>query len=193
MPEVIAAQRSPEWLEARKGKITASLAGAILGVDKNRGPFSAWQEIMGHKKQTVNAAMDYGARNEAKARREYEAESGNIVQETGFWLHPDFDWLGASPDGLIGANGLVEVKCLGKIPEAVPPHYDVQMRVQLACTGREWCDFFVWLDTGHWLRRVARDPMIERELITALQKWHWDHVVMDTAPPRRKPKHRRMT
>ena len=186
MPEITTIQRTDEWASARKGLITASLAGAILGIDQYRGPFSAWQEIMGHKKPTINGAMDYGIRNEARARGEYEAESGNIVQETGFWTHPELRWFGASPDGLVGANGLVEVKCLSKLPEEIPPKYQAQMRVQLACTDREWCDFFVWIEGGHYLKRLNRDPQKEADLLDQLSAWYHEFVVTGIAPPRRK-------
>lgn len=188
MPEIVKSQRTKEWMQARLGKVSASLAGAILGVDPHRGQFSAWQEISGNKLQADNLAMQWGRQNEDKARREYEAESGNIVQETGLWQHPDFEWLIASPDGLVQANAAVEIKCPAKLPDTIPPHHDCQMRVQLACTGREWVDYFCWTPDGHWLKRIVRDPMIERQLIAKLEAWYNQYVVTNTKPPMRKPK-----
>lgn len=187
MPEIIAEQRSQAWLDARAGKITASVAAAVLGLDPHRGPFSAWQEIMGHKRQPDNPAMAWGRRNEERARQEYEAVSGNLASTTGFWVHPEYPWLGASPDGLIGADGLVEIKCPGKLPDEVPPANLIQMQVQMMVTGRRWCDYFAWTDNGHWLHRVEpADASLA--ILDMLQAWHRTYVLGNTPPPRRKPK-----
>lgn len=186
MPELIAGQRTDQWREARRGKITASLAGAVLGIDPHKGPLAAFNEIMGIKVQKDNGYMAWGRDKEARARREYEAESGNIVLETGFWTHPELDFLGASPDGLIGANAAVEIKCPQNLPETVPLHHEAQMRVQLACTDREWCDYFAWTPDGHWLHRITRDPRKEADIIDKLTVWFHEHVVTGIAPGRRR-------
>jgi putative phage-type endonuclease len=95
-----------------------------------------------------NAAMQWGTDHEPQARAMYELETGNTVMEIGFAIHPTIEMSGASPDGLVGDDGLVEIKCpnsathiatlLGGKPDG---KYVKQMQWQMACTGRAWCDF----------------------------------------------------
>ena len=95
-----------------------------------------------------NAAMVWGTETEPKARAAYEAETGSLVEGVGFVPHPTITMSGASPDGLVGEEGGVEIKCpntathietiLGEEP--AKKYYD-QMQWQMACTGRKWCDF----------------------------------------------------
>ena len=95
-----------------------------------------------------NAAMQWGTEQEPFARAAYEAHTGVIVEETGFHSHPTIEAAGASPDGLVGEDGLVEIKCPNTathldtlISETVPGDYVIQMQMQMVCTGRKWCDF----------------------------------------------------
>jgi len=96
----------------------------------------------------TTAAMDRGTEMEPVARGCYEAHTGFMVQEATFCRHPTIDWYGASPDGFVGDDGLIEIKCpntkqhveflrTGK-PES---GYQWQMLCQMECTGRNWCDF----------------------------------------------------
>lgn len=96
----------------------------------------------------TNADMARGSEIEPVARAAYEATTSEFVTTTGFWLHPSVRWLGASPDGLVGEDGLIEIKCprtsthLRYRHEGKPPtQYKRQMMCQLACTGRKWVDF----------------------------------------------------
>ena len=73
-------QRTPQWFEARKGKITASLAAACLGMDTHRGPFSAWSEITGRSRQQESRHMAWGIEFEPRARLAYEVSAGVLVQ-----------------------------------------------------------------------------------------------------------------
>jgi hypothetical protein len=85
---------------------------------------------------------------EPVARAAYEAHTGTFVTQTGFWLHPEIPFFGASPDGLVGDDGLIEIKC-PKTPNhlryrsegKVPTKYKRQMTCQILCTGRKWVDF----------------------------------------------------
>jgi putative phage-type endonuclease len=95
-----------------------------------------------------NAAMIRGTEQEPIARAAYEAHSGVFVDQLGFVPHPTIKWLGASPDGLVGHEGLVELKNPNSATHLqyrkagkVPTKYKNQMMLQLACTGRKWCDF----------------------------------------------------
>lgn len=185
MPLVHEDQRSAAWHAARSGKITASLAAACLGLDPHKSRAAAWRAIKGEK-QGENRHMRWGTEFEPVARREYETLSGNLVDETGFWVHPEYDWLGASPDGLIDADGLLEIKCPGKLPTAIPLHHRIQMLIQLACTGRKWCDYFVFTHDGYFTRRVF--PVGIPGLIRRLDAFRREFVLADVEPPRKRRK-----
>jgi putative phage-type endonuclease len=99
----------------------------------------------------VNEAMGWGIMQEPNARARYEEVTGNLVQLCGFAIHGDIPSFGASPDGLVGEDGLVEIKCPTTTTYAewmiggvVPEQHKAQMTAQLAVTGRKWCDFFAF-------------------------------------------------
>lgn len=96
----------------------------------------------------TNAAMQRGTEMEPIARAAYEAHTGNFVEQVGFIKHPTIEWFGASPDGLVGEDGLIEIKCpntathLQYRKSGKPPaKYRNQMMAQMSVTGRKWCDF----------------------------------------------------
>jgi putative phage-type endonuclease len=150
-------QGSDEWLRIRLGKVTASGVADVLaktksGVSASRGNYLiklALQRVTGQIEESfTNDAMQWGIDNEAQARVAYEVRSGNFVDQVAFVDHPTIKWFGASPDGLINSNGLVEIKCPNSsthwsyIKADEPPmKYYIQMQAQMACTGRMWCDF----------------------------------------------------
>lgn len=193
MPEVVAAQQTPEWREARKGKITASLAAACLRIDGADSAASAWREIMDrqtpaekrHAEEDFN--LRYGLNFEPIARASYEADTGRIVTETGLWVHPTLPWLAASPDGLIGRDGLLECKCLKTQVPMVPIKHRIQCLIQLACTGRLWVDYYVWpkppLHPQLW--RINRCRGIAG-LIVRLDQFRRDYIETATCPGRKK-------
>lgn len=93
-------------------------------------------------------AMEWGTSQEPNARAAYEAAGGVLVEEVGFVPHPTIKDAGASPDGLVGKDGLLEIKCPNTathietlLTNKVPDRYITQMQWQMACTGRDWCDF----------------------------------------------------
>ena len=148
-------QGTPEWLAARAGKVTASMISAVLMKPETAG-FRDYQaqlvaEILTGKAQGsdfTNAAMQFGTETEPLARSAYEAHNGFSVDEMGMVIHPTIDRAGASPDGLVGDLGLVEIKCpkvathlAYLVAGVVPTTYKNQMSWQMACTGRDWCDF----------------------------------------------------
>jgi putative phage-type endonuclease len=124
----------------------------------------------------TNAAMQWGTDHEDEARSAYEFELGVTVEKVGFLDHPSIDMAGASPDGLVGAEGLVEIKCpetKGHIEtllsKKVPEKYIKQMQWQMACTGRQWCDFVTYdprmpQELQLWALRVLRDDKAIAEL-----------------------------
>lgn len=150
-------QGSEEWLKIRLGKVTASGVADVLaktksGVSASRGNYLiklALQRVTGVVEEGfTNDAMQWGIDNEAQARVAYEVKSNNFVDQIAFVDHPTIAWFGASPDGLINDDGLVEIKCPNSathwsyIKAGEPPmKYYIQMQAQMACTGRQWCDF----------------------------------------------------
>lgn len=148
-------QGTPEWLSERAGKVTASMISAVL-MDVKTAGYRDYQaqlvaEILTGRPQGsdyTNAAMQFGTETEPLARSAYEVETGFTVDDVGFCQHHSIEQAGASPDGLVGDSGLVEIKCpkvathLGYlIAGVVPATYKNQMMWQMACTERDWCDF----------------------------------------------------
>jgi len=150
-------QLSEEWFAARCGKVTASRVADIIA--KTKTGYSASREnylaqlvcerMTGKPAESYsNSAMQWGTDQEPFARAAYEAAKDVLVQEVGFVVHPNIVGAGASPDGLVGEFGLVEIKCPNTathiqtlLDQKVPDKYNIQMQWQMACTGRQWCDF----------------------------------------------------
>jgi putative phage-type endonuclease len=146
-------QRSIEWHQARLGHATGSRASDILAgkdTQARKGYITqlVTERLTGQSQDFyTNADMQRGIEVEPVARAAYQA-SHELVDEVGFIKHPTILWFGASPDGLVGSDGLVEIKCprstthLEYIQAKKPPaKYIPQMLAQLSCTGRKWVDF----------------------------------------------------
>jgi putative phage-type endonuclease len=185
-------QRSPEWYAARLGKVTASRVADIIaktksGYSTSRANYMAelvCERLTGKQGDFYqNAAMVWGTETEPMARSAYEAHSGNLVTETGLVLHTSIADAGASPDGLIDEDGLVEIKCPNTsthidtlLDEKVPSKYVTQIMWQMACTERKWCDF-VSFDPRMpehmqiFVKRVERDDDMIVELEREVEKF----------------------
>lgn len=171
-------QRSPEWFAARLGKVTASRVADLMATTKtgysaSRANYMAeliCERLTGEQAERYsNAAMQWGTETEPQASAAYAFLRDVDVVECGLVLHPTIADFGASPDGLVGDDGLVEIKCPNTathietlLSEAVPAKYVTQMQVQMACTGRAWCDFVSFDprlpgDLQLWVKRVQRD------------------------------------
>jgi putative phage-type endonuclease len=146
-------QRTDEWINARLGSATASrmndaLAGSETAARRGYLIQLVTERLTGQQQESYNsAAMQRGTELEPVARMAYESKNG-FVDKTGFHKHPSIEWFGASPDGFVGDDGLVEIKCPNSTTHVdyilegkVPTKYKRQMLAQLACTGRKWCDF----------------------------------------------------
>lgn len=160
-------QRSEEWFKARVGVITGSRVGSILGVnpyqtaddvlrDMVREYFGAEKEFKG------NAATNHGEKMEPVALSFYEKQSGNKVEQTGIVFHEKYEWLGASPDGLIGIDGGLEIKCpyWAKTPYSVheKPSYYAQCQHVMAVCDLEWMDFLCYINEDSFLiERLHRE------------------------------------
>lgn len=150
-------QGSPEWFEQRRGKVTASRIADIMAKTKSGYSTSRQNYLMqllcerltGKVEESFkSAAMQRGNDLEPEARNWYQLETGEIVEQISFIDHPNIDDAGASPDGLVGNEGLIEIKCpntathIETLRSKKPSdRYYKQMQWQMACTGRKWCDF----------------------------------------------------
>ncbi len=185
-------QGSEEWHAARLGRVTASRVSDVMA--KTKTGYSAsrtnymmellCQRLTGKREEVfTSAAMQRGTELESSARSVYEAESGLLVTETGFVVHPEIAGLGASPDGLVGDEGLLEIKCPNTAThvnflrtEKPDNKYQWQMLAQMACTGRDWCDFVSFDDRlpeplQFSCIRFYRDDCRIKEMIAEIQKF----------------------
>lgn len=178
-------QRSPEWYAARLGKVTASriadlMAKTKTGYSTSRANYMAelvCERLTGNPADNyVSPAMQWGIDNEAAAKAAYAFMTDHAVEEIGFVDHPSIAMAGASPDGLIGTDGLVEVKCPNSashietlLSEKIDGKYILQMQWQMACTGRAFCDFVSFdprlpAEMQLWMKRVNRDDKTIEEI-----------------------------
>jgi len=151
-------QGTPGWLKARLGCLTASRMADAMAHNKKGEPLEARKkyqfELIAERMtdtvvdRYVTPAMEHGIVTEPLARARYEETTGLLVDLCGFAMHDDIEYCGASPDGLIGHDGLLEIKCptththLAYKMAGVPPvQYHPQMILQLLVTDRSWCDF----------------------------------------------------
>lgn len=147
-------QGSPEWFALRAGKVTASKVSDVMSAITTAGYKNYLADLVverltGKKTESfTNAAMQWGVDQEPIARAEYEVKTGNFVDQIAFVDHPTIANFGCSPDGLVGDDGLIEIKCPNTathidyvMQDKVPTKYIPQIQCQLAVTGRKWCDF----------------------------------------------------
>lgn len=178
-------QGSPEWHQARLGKVTASRIGDVAakiktgwGASRAKYMGELIAENLTHEPTPsfVNAAMQHGTDTEPQAAAAYSFYTDAELELVGFVDHPSIDQAGCSPDRLIGKDGLVEIKCPQTsthidtlLGGSIPKKYIDQMQWQMACTKREWCDF-VSFDprmppaSQLFIKRVERDKERIQEL-----------------------------
>ena len=188
-------QRSDAWFLARLGKVTASRVADVIaktksGYSTSRDNYMAQlvcERLTGKQGESfTNSAMQWGTETEPLARSAYEASTDIMVEEIGFVLHPKIEQAGASPDGLVGLFGMLEIKCPNTathiealLTETVPTKYITQMQWQMACAQRQWCDFVsfdprIRQDLQLFVKRVEFDAsyvaMLEEEVIQFLKE-----------------------
>ena len=197
-------QRSDEWFAARAGRITASRMNDVM-VERERGEFksgprkgqqkpqpkaltdyahqlAAERLTMRPRKQIKAAALAWGQTVEPAAVAAYQAETGVIVTPAEFTLHPNYDFIGASPDFLVGEDGGGEIKSpessevhLQTLLTGLPPEHIEQIQGGLWVTGRQWWDFVSFhpdFPESHriYIQRIPRDDeFIERLESACLQ------------------------
>lgn len=183
-------QGSEEWVEARIGRVTASVISDVMAKGRSGAPSATRANLLARivaerlsgraAEGFTSQAMQHGIDTEAQARACYTMETGRNVDEVGFVPHPSIAMAGASPDGLVGDRGLVEIKCPNTathidtiLTGAVPDKYLKQMLFQMACTGRDWCDFVSFDprmpdEMQLFIKRVPRDAEAIAEIEAAV-------------------------
>ena len=170
-------QRTKEWHEQRKRKVTGSQAGAILGDCPWRSRDDVMNDWLYGSDFKGNAATEYGNFHEPQAIADFELATGITVGKCGFYVHPEYDWLGASPDGLIVNDSVLEVKCpFGFRDNENPefknlkdqPHYYAQVQLQMACTGRKKAYFYQWNRFSSHLEVIDYDDDYIQSIIPKL-------------------------
>lgn len=184
-------QRSPEWFAARAGKVTASCIYKVMartksgyGADReNYHSQLVTERFGGVTEGFTNAAMAWGTDTEPMARDAYSENALCVVEEVAFVPHPTIDMAGASPDGLVGDKGMVEIKCPNTATHiktlrggSIDRKYILQMQWQMACAGRDWCDFASFdprlpLEMQLYVQRVERDHALIDEIETEVRKF----------------------
>ena len=176
-------QGSPEWLQQRLGMVTASRISDVLartktGYGASRKNYMAQlvvERMTGQPQESyTNAAMQWGIDHEAEARSTYEFMSGNIVIPAEFIRHQEIEMSGASPDGVITDDGIVELKCPNTathietlLTKSVEDKYIMQMLWQMECSNRGWCDY------------VSYDPRMPPELSLFVKRVERDQARID--------------
>jgi len=186
-------QRTEEWFAARIGKVTASRVADVIaktksGYSASRDNYMAQlicERLTGQQGESfTNAAMTWGTETEPLARSAYEAYADVMVEEVGFVPHPTIEMSGASPDGLVGLFGMLEIKCPNTathidtlLTQTVPGKYITQMQWQMRCCERQWCEYCSYdprlpQELQLFVKRVEFDPeyvaMLEKEVIQFL-------------------------
>ena len=161
-------QRSEEWFEIRKEKMTASHAQAIAS--NGKGLVTYIREKMcslyssGEDIGYTNSAMENGIEQENVAKMLYEFETGHKVEDIGFVVYNEY--VGCSPDGIVG-DGLIEIKCPTDkvyfnllLDKKIDSKYEWQMQMQMLVCGKDWCDYVVYnpnFKQQLFIKRVLKD------------------------------------
>lgn len=183
-------QGSSDWLQARCGSVGASQVADVMSKGKNGAESTGYANLrakMVAERMTgcviegyTNAYMERGNSDEGSAREVYEYVTGNAVLQVGLIKHPTIPHFHASPDGLIGEDGMLELK--RKIPalhiayllkNEVPAEYKKQMLAQLSCSGRQWVEFASYCpelpeDFQLFKIKMYRDEQAIKEMETAV-------------------------
>ncbi len=179
-PMVMSLQDTEQWRLDRCGSVGASEIADATRRLKNGSPAASRASLMARKiaerltgrpvRTFQSQAMLEGLQKEPQARAAYELQSGNAVTETGIVKHPTIPWTHASPDGLVGENAVLEVKCPEHaahldtlLKRSIDPDYYIQIQWQMACTERYWAHF------------VSYHPDFPPSMQLYVQRIDWDH------------------
>lgn len=175
-----------EVRQARKGKITASRAADVMAKGKGKNAIFgktaiAYAQELALERLGVELddfttwQMQQGIDREPDARAIYERSRKVKVKLPGFILHPNYDFIGCTPDGMIG-DGLLEIKSpqpkahLDYLINGIPPQYFAQVQFQMMVTGAKWCDFMTFnpeFPVKHIAKvwRIEQDKEFQSELL----------------------------
>jgi predicted phage-related endonuclease len=180
-------QGTEAWRQSRCGLLTASnfkhviarkASGDALKARQTYMRTLAFERISQVPVHELTAkSLAWGKTNEGRARTEYEIRSGNLCTEVPLLIHPDLPFVGASPDGLVGDDGGIEIKCpisehvhIGTWIEGMPEEHVPQVQGAMFVTGRRWWDF-VSSDprlgdhpASLYVERITRDDVFIRTL-----------------------------
>lgn len=173
-------QNSDEWFALRRGKFTASTFKDLFMGENTQGYKDAIYKVAFERltntspESFTNEYMQRGTELEPEAMAWYEFEKNVEVIKAGFFEYND--WIGASPDGLVGDSGLIEIKCPKfstmmdyLIKKELPKTYFHQVHGQLLVTDRQWCDFLAYHPSlPKFVLRVERDKKIDDEILDKL-------------------------
>lgn len=185
-------QRTESWFADRMGCVTASRVADVMA--KTKSGYSAsranymvqllCERLTGNREESyINDAMQRGTDLEPQARAMYEFHTGLSVVETGFIPHPTIANCGASPDGLVGEDGLVEIKVPNSATHIamlrgspIDDRYLKQMHLQMLCAGRSWCDYVSFDDRMPesmqlHIQRVNLNPELAGEIEAEITKF----------------------
>lgn len=193
-------QRSPEWFQSRRNRLTGSNVGAALGINPFKTPDDLIRQMVrnyhgAEPEFKGNVATDWGTNHEPEAALEYTMETGSHIEVCGFFEFED--WLGASPDGQVLETGLIEIKCpYGQRKKNPPqfktiheqPHYFAQMQIEMLCANRQWCDFFQWAPHGTMIERVHADVHWVDYYLPKLYEFYLRYVAERDNPDHLEPK-----
>ena len=189
-------QGTPEWIQARKYRITASNFAAAAGWNKYKSRNELLKDLLWNTFKG-NQATEWGSRHEPTARQMYVDHMNSLIEkgeseytavkvrQTGLFIHENMPWLGASPDGLVlgtTASGkqekfLLEIKCpFSKkfYSPAVPEYYMCQIQGIMALMNLPFCDFMVWLPGEFKISRVQFDPNFWALMFPRLQDFYFE-------------------
>lgn len=175
-------QRTPEWIEIKRGKMSASNAETIIANGKGLETYiynlMAEYYSSAEKENYINADMQRGIDLEPEARLEFEFYTDLDVQEVGFIEYNDF--IGVSPDGLIGDDGLIEIKCPNDsiyfkllLSNNIKPEYIAQMQMQMYVTDRQYCYFVSYnpnFEKSLYIKKINRDEEMIEKLKKGLER-----------------------
>jgi len=187
-------QRTDEWFQARLGKVTASKVSDVMAKGRGNTPSATRANYMAQlaaerltgtpPENFTNAAMQWGTDHEDEARAAYEFLTDCEVELVAFVDHPLIEKTGASPDGLVGSRGLVEIKCPNTATHiktllggSIDGKYLKQMHLQMMCCERDWCDFVSYdprlpAEMQLHVERVERDESLVDAIVQALIPFH---------------------
>ncbi len=178
-------QGTDQWHIDRLGKVTASRVADVMAKTKS-GPSASRKNYMAElvaerltgtwEEGFVSGPMKWGTETEPLGRAEYEIRTGQMVEQVGFINHPKIKMFGGSPDGLVGKDGGIEIKCPNTathietlLSGVVDRKYVIQVQSLMAVTGRAWWDFVSFdprlpAELSYWQARIMRDDAFIAEI-----------------------------